>query len=307
GRGAACLGGGGAPLLRIAGAARGASRRSAARGSPWAAAPPRGASGGAAWREEGGAPRGQMSQAEPEPSTERPAKRSCAGRAGPAGAPAADAIVVPGGGLTEEGAPAPWVRERLRRAKALYDAARASGGAPAGGPVIVTLSAGTPHKPFPRDERSGYQVLEAEASARYLVRELGVPPEDVLEENLSLDTIGNAYFLRVMHTDVVGLRRLAVVTNAFHMPRTKAIFEAVFSLSGPGQAGASGYDLSFDEVPDTGVEAEALATRRAREMASLEGFRVNAAGWGRADSCSSSTERTRRSACSQRGSLSARR
>ena len=64
---------------------------------------------------------------------------------------------------------------------------------------------GTPHKPNPRDS-AGFARTEAADNARWLTRRAvpPVPPEDVLEEGFSLDTIGNAYFLRVGHTDPAG-------------------------------------------------------------------------------------------------------
>ena len=50
---------------------------------------------------------------------------------------------------------------------------------------------------------------------------------------MSLDTIGNAFFLRTIHTDVLGVRRLLLITNKWHMARAMAIFEAVFALPAP--------------------------------------------------------------------------
>ena len=58
----------------------------------------------------------------------------------------------------------------------------------------------------------------------------------MLEENWSLDTIANAFFLRTIHTDPAGwtrleevledvYRRLLVINNEFHMPRTEEIFK----------------------------------------------------------------------------------
>lgn len=41
----------------------------------------------------------------------------------------------------------------------------------------------------------------------------------VLEESLSLETVGNAFFTRVVHTDVRSLRKLAIVNNRFQLPR----------------------------------------------------------------------------------------
>merc|ERR1719160_1401826 len=171
-----------------------------------------------------------------------------------------DAIVVPGGGLTPEGNVTPWVEERLRKAQEIYESF------PEGArPCIVTLSGGTTHKPFPVNPGNGFQVLEAEASARYLIKVLHLPPEDILEENFSLDTIGNAYFLRTVHTDVTGYRRLTVVTNDFHAPRTRAIFEKVFSL--PPAPPHSSYEVSFISVPNTGLPGEVIQQRSAREVA----------------------------------------
>eukprot|EP00440_Ansanella_granifera_P031020 gb/GFBE01033684.1/.p1 GENE.gb/GFBE01033684.1/~~gb/GFBE01033684.1/.p1 ORF type:complete len:167 (+),score=27.71 gb/GFBE01033684.1/:1-501(+) len=127
---------------------------------------------------------------------------------------------------------------------------------------------------MPRDPTSGFQVFEAEANARCLIREFAVAPEDVFEENWSLDTIANAYMLRTGHTDAAGWSRLLVVNNAFHMPRTRAIFEKVFSLT-PLPIGR--YSLDFVEVPDEGVPADVLASRKEREAKSLEGFRKTSA------------------------------
>ncbi|CAE8709118.1 unnamed protein product, partial [Polarella glacialis] len=175
-------------------------------------------------------------------------------------------IVVPGGGLTLEGLPHPWVRRRLQEAAKLYAERKHDGK----GTYVVTLSGGTPHKPMPVDPVSGFQVTEAEATARSLIREFGVAAEDVFEEGWSLDTVANAYLLRAIHTDVAGWRTLIVVNNAFHMPRTRAIFEKVFSLQPLPEAGE--YSVSFVEVPDEGLEPEVLAARTAREAQSLAGW-----------------------------------
>jgi len=181
------------------------------------------------------------------------------------------AIVVPGGGLTLEGAPTAWVRRRLQEAAHIYKETR-DGGTSA---VIVCLSGGTPHKPMPIDPKSGFQVYEGEGTAKCLVREFQIPPEDIFEENWSLDTIGNAYLLRSIHTDVVGWRKLIIVNNEFHMQRTRAIFEKVFTLTPTPSFGK--YQLEFVEVPNDGVEGEALRARKEREAKSTVGFQKNTA------------------------------
>ena len=131
-----------------------------------------------------------------------------------------EATLIPGGGLTATGEVPSWVAARLDRAIAMYQ-----------GEYLIPLSAGTTHKPPPLDEQ-GFPVLEAIAAARYLA-EQGIPPARILPEICSLDTIGNAYFARVIHTDPLGLSTLRVITSAFHMPRTQAIFEWVFHISPP--------------------------------------------------------------------------
>ena len=182
-----------------------------------------------------------------------------------------DAIVVPGGGQAEAyaGPTPPHMVARLALAAKLYHAAQAPK------PRIICLSGGTPHKPNPRDAR-GFDSKESTASARYLISEHDVPPADVLEEAFSLDTIGNAYFLRVWHTDVAGYRSLLVVNNAFHLPRTRAIFDHVFSLPAAPGAAAPDYALTYAEAPNA-LPPDVEAARVQREAKSLAAYAKTAA------------------------------
>ena len=161
-----------------------------------------------------------------------------------------DAIVIPGGGLLPSGQPPPWVENRLDRALQLYN-----------GAYLMTLSAGTTHKPPPLDE-SGFPILEAIVNARYL-HARGIPRDRLLAEACSYDTIGNAYFSRLLHAEPARLHRLLIITSAFHMPRTESLFRWVYGME-PTQ-----FDLSFATVPDTGIDASALHARREREAQSL--------------------------------------
>ena len=161
-----------------------------------------------------------------------------------------DAILVPGGGVRADGRLPPWVERRLDRVLALHTSEH-----------IITLSAGTVYKPPPID-KFGAPVFESIAGARYLI-ERGVPPSLVLAETCSYDTIGNAYFSRAIHVDPRGFRALLVVTSAFHMPRTEAIFRWVYGLS-PRRC-----TLQFEWVPDAGMAPAALSARRQLEAARL--------------------------------------
>lgn len=164
-----------------------------------------------------------------------------------------DAILIPGGGVREGGGLPPWVEARLNRAMEVYS-----------GEYLVALSAGTPHRPPPRSP-AGYPIFESRAAARYLV-ERGAPAGRVLTECHSYDTIGNAYFARTIHADPAGWRRLLVITSEFHMARAKAVFRWVFGLSAP----PGGYDLEFDQTPNTGMEAGLLDLRLQKERSALD-------------------------------------
>jgi hypothetical protein len=162
-----------------------------------------------------------------------------------------DAILIPGGGLLSDGTPPPWVCRRLDEAVQAADTR-----------FFVTLSRGTVHKAPPRNSR-GFPVDESVASAVYLLKR-GVPRERILTETVSFDTIGNAYFSRVIHVDPLGLTRLLVITSDFHLARARAIFRWVYSLSG------GAHELTFQGVPDTGIGAAALRARAEKERHGLE-------------------------------------
>ncbi len=140
-----------------------------------------------------------------------------------------DAILIPGGGVKNNGELPPWVKARLDHAIKIRDTE-----------YIITLSAGTVYKCPPRDE-NGFPIFESVAAAQYLINHV-VNPDAILTETSSYDTVGNAYFSRVIHVEPGGFKRLRVITSNFHMPRTKAIFQWMYSLN--SQAGE--YQLTFD-------------------------------------------------------------
>ena len=102
---------------------------------------------------------------------------------------------------------------------------------------------------------------------------LGVEPSDIYLEGYSDDTLGNAFFARVMHADArSSWRRILVITSEFQMERTKAIYDWVFGLA-PWAGAARKYELRYDAVDDVGaLPARALRSRRSREASSLRAF-----------------------------------
>ena len=170
-----------------------------------------------------------------------------------------DAVIVPGGGLEEDGQPYAFVRARLDAALR-HDAETEA---------YLVLSRGTTHKPPPRNER-GFPVDESVASAQYLV-EHGVEPSRILQDTWSVDTVGNVAFTRLMLIEPRGWRRLLVITSEFHMPRTRALFDWIFGLS--PQRGAS-VELTFETVPERGMDEAAREARAQKEAKALAGLRA---------------------------------
>jgi len=76
------------------------------------------------------------------------------------------------------------------------------------------------------------------------------------------------------HIDEAPSRRLgrlapiAIVTSAFHMPRSRAIFEWIFGLE-PGK-----YSLHFEATQDEGLDGRLLARRIEKEAAALKSLRA---------------------------------
>lgn len=173
-------------------------------------------------------------------------------------------IIVLGGGLLKDGRVPPHVTLRLQRAVELYNSIKATS---RDFPFIITLSGGTPHKPNPVDQY-GFPYKESTSGAMDLIA-MGVPPEHVLEEAFSLDTFGNAYWLRQIHILPARINRMIVITNNWHMERTKALFDLVFqswSIFEPK------VNLEYIEV-DSALEPDVLAIRQEKERQALESFK----------------------------------
>lgn len=164
-----------------------------------------------------------------------------------------DAILIPGGGVRASGELPLWVQTRFDKVLEIYQ-----------GETIIPLSAGTPLKPPPLNEH-GFPLLESVAGANYLVQH-GIAPDMILIESSSYDTIGNAFFARVIHVEPRKFQNLLVITSEFHMPRTESVFRWIFSLSPLPLK----FDLDFLSVSNEGMDETALNARRNAEKVNLE-------------------------------------
>ena len=94
-------------------------------------------------------------------------------------------LIVPGGGLLSDGSLPKHTMLRLQKAIEIYQHNKLLS-IPS---VIITLSAGTTHKPNPLD-KDLYPLYESSVAMRYMIQH-GVSPDVLFEEKMSLDTIGN--------------------------------------------------------------------------------------------------------------------
>lgn len=163
-------------------------------------------------------------------------------------------MIIPGGGLTKNGGLPPWVKARL-------DLALETAGEHA---EFLLLSGGTVHKPPPLDEK-GYPLFEAHVGARYLAAR-GIPARRIFTEICSYDTIGNAFFSRVVHVQPARWKQLLVITSSFHIDRTEAAFNWIYNLDPLPVP----FELEYAAAPDTGLSPAALTARKQREKNSLQ-------------------------------------
>ena len=165
-----------------------------------------------------------------------------------------DAIIVLGGGLDQDGTPHPFVLERIRTA------ARHSSDTQ----YYILSSRGTPHKAPPRDGNN-YPLDESVVSARTLHSLLpNQSGNTLLLDTWSYDTIGNAWFALINFIEPLRLTNCLVVTSQFHMPRSKNIFEHVFSLA------TITVNVHFEASSDVSLDPQTLALRQRREASSLQ-------------------------------------
>jgi len=137
------------------------------------------------------------------------------------------------------------VSKRLERACTLFEAH----------PESMLLLSGKGH-----DEPV---ITEASAMCSELVG-YGIPVEKILLEELSTDTLQNAYFSREI-LDQRLFRGFVVVTNEFHMQRTQGIFDWVFGAD---------YNIHYSAVSNAGIDKETLEKRMLLEKALDQFYRT---------------------------------
>lgn len=124
--------------------------------------------------------------------------------------------------------PNPWSAKRCEHAVDLYCQLNQT-------PYIIVSTRATTHTPTLLDP-DGHPITESQITADYImdlacIRGIFIPHEKILIENTSGDTIGNAYYTRILITDPFQIHDLYIITSKFHMARTQLIFDWIFNLS----------------------------------------------------------------------------
>ena len=151
---------------------------------------------------------------------------------------------------------------------------------------VICLSAGTAPLPQYILPHTGLPLWESTASAAYLLHHPidPVPSDRVYVETASYDTISNAFFARTVMTDIMRHedccsvmrrkpQRVLVVTNEFHVGRSKAIFDWIYGVPSSSSSTTmksdddhQQYEMFYLSCNNIGLTTEAIDARKAHEM-----------------------------------------
>ena len=99
------------------------------------------------------------------------------------------------------------------------------------------------------------------------MRSKGVEHSLIREEASSYDTIGNAFFSRLLFVDPLKLKNLTIITSDFHMPRARIIFEHITQLTPIKEC------IALDFVScGNGIDGAALRERVRKERVQAENY-----------------------------------
>ncbi len=161
----------------------------------------------------------------------------------------ADAIVVLGRGVDDDGALPLLAKQRVDRAAELF-AWEVAPRIIFSGRCSLMAQVDPPR-------------TEAAAMSEY-ARSLGLPKRALILEEESRDTVGNAYFVMRRFLEPNEWTAIRVVTSDFHIQRTAWVFQKILGL---------GYDVAFSPAPSELDHASIAA--RAREESDISTFLID--------------------------------
>ncbi len=160
--------------------------------------------------------------------------------------PTAEAIVLLGGATRSKSYPRPGVDLSERGDRVVYAAQLYKQGK---APLII-ISGG-------RIDWKDYGDPESSDMAKVLTNDLGIPPAAIIEEPDSLNTYENAVNVQKIMVDRQ-IKKVLLVTSAFHMPRSLRIFRKLKMDVIPAPSDYLASQLALDE-PNRTWEAAALS------------------------------------------------
>jgi vancomycin permeability regulator SanA len=109
--------------------------------------------------------------------------------------------------------------------------------------------------------RKSHPASEASAMRDFIQTHYPDMLDKLLLEELSMDTLQNAFFTKVIHIDPLEIKQLTIVTNSYHMPRAKQIFTHLFNDS---------YHLQFLEAADPEVDDKTATNQKIIQKLAME-------------------------------------
>ena len=169
-----------------------------------------------------------------------------------------DGIFVLAGGINDKGLCHPWVINRLNLAYKIYTKTNSK---------IFCIGGGTYHKPPILNKRK-FAIHESTSCAEYLIN-LGVNSKNIYKEWSSYDTIANGFFSFTNFIIPLKLKKIILITSAFHMNRSKLIFEWFKNIFD------SNVEMIFIEASDENIDTDIIKIRTEREKKSSENLKIN--------------------------------
>jgi len=153
------------------------------------------------------------------------------------------------GGVNSDGSLPTHAQKRVDRAVSLYKKG-----------VInkILFSTGATHRGISK-------YIESEAMRANAIKQ-GVPADKVICEVMSRDTFGNAVFSRVLYIDPKRIKNFLVVTSAFHILKTRLLFDHVFPKE-------QGFLIKYIAASDKGLDKNVLKSRIAYEKYSCRFYK----------------------------------
>lgn len=154
-----------------------------------------------------------------------------------------NAIIILGPGQLPDGTMLPWGKGRIDVAYQKFLNTEH--------PVYIILSGG----------KKSHFASEASAMRDYIQNYYPDMHKTLLLEELSTDTLQNAFFTKAIHIDPLKIKQLTIITNSFHMPRAKQIFTNLFDAS---------YHLEFLEAADPENNEKIIENQKVIEESAIE-------------------------------------